>query len=145
MMKKTLAAAAIILAFLASCKQKPREVVEENYPSGSPKVVRVYADKQKKVWLKETHLYEDSTRMMEGGFADTLRNGPWTAWFRSGQVWSQGYYKKGLQDSLWTVYYPNGQVYYTGMFKEGKRVGEWKFYDQTGLLAKTVDYSNPHQ
>ncbi len=131
-----------VISFLliVSCTVKPFEVVEETYPSGSPKTVKYYNNESKEILLSEINYYEDGTKKMEGAYENGERTGKWSYWYPDGKLWSQGVYKNGKENGLKTVWHSNGQKYYEGNTKEDKRTGVWKFWDEKGELLKQVDY-----
>ena len=130
----------IPLLFILACSPRGYEFVEESYPDGSPKVVKIYKDEEKTKLVSEKQLYRDGTTYREGTYRDGKREGTWKAWHANGQLWSVGEYQDGRENGLKTVYYENGRKYYEGRVKEDERVGTWSFWDQEGKLLKTIDY-----
>jgi antitoxin component YwqK of YwqJK toxin-antitoxin module len=131
----------ILLVLTVACKIKPVEVVEETYPSGAPKTVKLYKNESRETLLGEVNYYEDGTKKMEGGYENGERSGKWSYWYPNGKLWSQGIYKNGKENGLKTVWHSNGQKYYEGSAVNDKRTGIWKFWDEKGNLVKEVDYS----
>jgi antitoxin component YwqK of YwqJK toxin-antitoxin module len=129
-----------LLVLAVGCKIKPFEVVEETYPSGSPKTVKYYNNESKETLLSEINFYEDDAKKMEGSYENGERTGQWSYWYPDGKLWSQGVYKNGKENGLKTVWRSNGEKYYEGNTKEDKRIGVWKFWDEKGELLKEVDY-----
>ncbi|MEI6764300.1 MAG: hypothetical protein WCM76_01590 [Bacteroidota bacterium] len=136
----------LLSLFLFSCvSTKTEEVVEQSYPDGSPKIVKVYADNgTTRVLIKETNYYANHAKYMEGGYLNDKRDGLWISWYQNGNKWSEGNFKNGLDDGKRTGWYENGKKHFDGTYKDGKKIGMWKFYDENGLLLKEVDYDkNP--
>jgi antitoxin component YwqK of YwqJK toxin-antitoxin module len=61
-------------------------------------------------------------------------------YYKNGNKWSEGYYKKGLDDGQRTAFHENGEKNFEGRYKDGKMVGTWRFYDETGKQVKEIDY-----
>ncbi|MEI8203712.1 MAG: hypothetical protein WCH34_11900 [Bacteroidota bacterium] len=132
--------AVLVFVFLISCGEKLKKVTKETYPNGKPKLEQYFSNDGKEVLVKEIQYHPNQKKKMEGGFENTQRSGLWTAWFEDGKKWSEGYFKNGLNDSIRTVWHPNGNKYYIGYYSAGKKVGIWKFWDETGKLAKEIDF-----
>jgi len=120
---------------------EPSEVVESTYEDGSPKVIKYYdkIDGKKQV-VKETILYENSRKKMEGTYLNERRNGNWRAWYNDGKLWSEGEYKDGKRHGPGTVYHPNGRKYIESFYTEDEKTGKWRFYDTAGTVIKEVDF-----
>jgi len=135
----------VILLFLiftvSACKPEIKEVTEDNYPDGSPKIIRAYEESGgKKVLVREVVYYPNHNKQIEGEFKNNLRHGKWTAWFENGKIQSEGFMKNGKNDGLRVVYYSSGVKYYEGRYEEGKSVGVWRFYNEDGSLSREVDF-----
>lgn len=142
MEKKVAALLCTFCLLLFSCKQGMKEVVEETYPDGKPRVVKFYQKHNGKEELqKEVCYYPNGQKMSEGEYVENQMNGLWTYWYESGKVWTTGNYRKGVDHGLKTVYHPNGAKYYEGMFENGERVGLWKFWDENGAKINEIDYN----
>jgi len=76
--------------------------------------------------------------MMKGEVRNSVRQGPWIAYFADGTLRSRGSYVDGEMDGPTEVFHPNGMPFYIGQYRMGISVGEWRFYDQDGTLLKTV-------
>lgn len=127
--------------FLAGCHFGSHKEVEQKYPDGSPKVEKHYTyHRGKKVLTKEVHYYENRQPKMEGAYLNNKRNGKWTAWFKSGKIWSEGIFKDDLSEGLRTVYYENGNKHIVGNYKHDQKVGKWQFYSVDGKLLKEIDF-----
>jgi len=133
----------ILLPFLtiAGCHWGTNREIEQKYPDGTPKVEKYYTyNKGKKELVKEIQYFENRQKKMEGTYFKNLRNGKWTAWYKNGKVWSEGYFKDGLSEGVRTVYYENGKKYMVGAYARDQKVGTWQFYDNTGKLLKEVNF-----
>jgi antitoxin component YwqK of YwqJK toxin-antitoxin module len=130
----------ISIFIFTSCTMKPFEVVEETYPSGTPKTVKYYKNESKEILLSEINYYEDGAKKMEGSYENGERSGKWSYWYPNDKLWSQGVYKDGKENGLKTVWHSNGQKYYEGNTKDDKRIGIWKFWNDKGELLKEEDY-----
>ena len=138
---RKLVVALLPLIILAGCHFGTRKEVEQNYPDGSPKVVKYYTyHKGKKELTKEIQYYENRQRKLEGDYLNNKRNGKWTAWFKSGKIWSEGTFKDDLGEGLRTIYYENGQKHIVGNYKHDKKIGKWQYYSVDGVLLKENDF-----
>jgi antitoxin component YwqK of YwqJK toxin-antitoxin module len=68
--------------------------------------------------------------------ADELLQGPYTAWFRNGQVYAQGTLKDSKEDGTWQYFYKNGNPAFTLSFLDGKLQGKAIYYYFTGELQE---------
>ena len=128
------------LFLLFSCN-KPKEVIEESYPDGSKKIVRLYKGEGKdKVLLKEIAYYPNKKMHYEGEYNNNKRDGKWIYWYDNGNKWSEGYLKKEINDGKRTVWFENGKKRYEGNYKDGKEIGKWQFYNESGALTKEIDF-----
>lgn len=131
----------LLLMFSISCGSQLEEIVEEAYPDGSPKVVKIYRiiDNQKEL-LKEIAYYSNHQERIEGEYKDGKRHGKWIYWYENGNKWSEGYFKEGNRNGLGIAYHENGAKYIEGTYDDGKRVGKWQFWDDKGDLLKEINY-----
>jgi len=129
------------LLIIAGCHWGTNKEIEQKYPDGSTKVEKYYTYiKGKKELAKEIQYFENKQRRMEGTYLKNKRNGKWTAWYKNGKVWSEGFFKNGLSEGVRIVYYDNGNKYMVGSYSKDQKVGKWQFYDNTGKLVKEVDF-----
>lgn len=112
--------------------------VTEIYPNGSPYHV-IYTKLNEKM-TSELFFYPSYKIQMVGTSLKNQREGKWSYWYESGNLWSEGYYKNGVNDSIRNVWYENGQKRYEGFYRNGKEAGKWKFFDEKGKAAQEVDY-----
>jgi antitoxin component YwqK of YwqJK toxin-antitoxin module len=127
--------------FITGCHWGTHKEIEQKYPDGSAKIEKYYTyNKGKKVLVKEVQYYENKQMKMEGNYNNNLRNGKWTAWYKNGKIWSEGFFKDGLSEGVRTVYYDNGNKYMVGSYSKDEKVGKWQFFDNTGKLVKEVDF-----
>lgn len=117
----------------------PGKKVEESYPDHQSKIVYFYKVDENGQLTDEKYrevYYFDSThyKYIEGDVDKEMRNGPWFAYHKNGNLCTEGFYVDGKEEGPYKVYHDNGYLYYGGEFKQGKKVGEWKFYDATGKL-----------
>jgi antitoxin component YwqK of YwqJK toxin-antitoxin module len=126
---------------VAGCHWGTQKEIEQRYPDGSVKVEKFYIyNEGNKELVKEVQYFENKQRKMEGTYINKLRNGKWTAWYKNGKVWSEGFFKDGRSEGVRTVYYDNGVKYMVGSYDMDQKVGKWQFYDNAGKLVKEVDF-----
>ena len=71
-----------------------------------------------------------------GGYKEDLLDGPWTWYYRSGQLEEKGTYREGQKIGKWVKYYDNGQPKEEGDFVNGERDGEWVWHYENGQLKE---------
>lgn len=130
----------IVSLLLFACSTSYKEIIEETYPDGTPKIVKYYTDNTSEELIKEVQYYQNRNLKLEGKYENGQRDGKWTYWYENGNKWSEGNYNDGIDDGMKTVWYGNGQKYYEGNYSNGKRVGKWRFWDEAGKLVKEVEY-----
>lgn len=130
----------ILSLIFFSCSKGTEEVVEEKFPDGTPKLVRVYETKEgERILIKETEYYPNHFKKMEGEFKEGKRHGKWIVWYDNGNPWSEGHYKNGKRNGKSITWFENGKMRYEGKYKDDLKVGIWKFYDEQGNFVKSVD------
>ena len=64
--------------------------------------------------------------------AEGRRQGPWKEFYETGELRSEGKYKKGLRDGDWIFYYRDGKEEQRGGYYRGKPEGDWKWTYNNG-------------
>lgn len=64
--------------------------------------------------------------------AEGRRQGPWKEYYDTGELRSEGNYKKGLRDGDWVFYYRDGKEEQRGGYYKGKPEGDWKWTYNNG-------------
>lgn len=128
----------VISILTISCNGK-KEVIEQKYANGNPKVVSIYQNDR---IITQSEYYENGQLKIIGDLTENgKRKGKWQYWYNDGTIWSECEYTDGKQNGLNTVYFPNGQKRFEGRFKMGKRIGEWKFWDENGDVKLVKKYN----
>ncbi|MBN4062538.1 MAG: hypothetical protein COA57_05925 [Flavobacteriales bacterium] len=132
---------AIVTILLFSCAQK-EEIIEQTWPDGAPKLVKVFAiDGEEKALAKETEYYENGQIKIIGEYnSESQRTGQWHAYYEDAKPWSECEYRNGLKHGKNTVWFSNGHLRYEGKYENDKQAGIWKFWDENGALVKEVEY-----
>ncbi len=132
----------LIILITVSCKPSPElKIVEETWPSGREKTVRLYTENgYEKSLTREIQYYESGQKKLEGEFRNDKKHGKWAFWYENGNLWSEGEFKDGLSHGYRKVYHPNGKLYYEGKFWKDKQTGTWKFFDEEGRFIKEEKY-----
>jgi antitoxin component YwqK of YwqJK toxin-antitoxin module len=86
--------------------------------------------------------YPSGIIKFRGQFRFGERHGHWLSFFPNGELWSEMQYDKGLRDGPNKVMRPNGTVLYTGFYKNDKQDSIWDYFDESGKLAKKVEYKD---
>lgn len=82
----------------------------------------------------------------EGAGRPRAEQGPWSAWYRDGQLRARGRYEDGLRVGVWETFYPSGGQG-GGIQSRGERVpipeegrsprqGTWSFWHPSGRLMR---------
>lgn len=67
---------------------------------------------------------------------EELLQGPYTAWFRNGQLRAQGNLKNSKEEGPWQYFYKNGNPAGTLSYVDGKLQGKMSYYYSTGELLE---------
>lgn len=120
------------------------EKVLESFANGSPRIVRVFKERDGKSDFEyEKEYYDDGNLLKEGAIVDNSKDGLWKSYYRDGTLWSEGYFVKGKRDGMSKSYYPNGKLKYEGAFTLGEKSGQWNFYKEDGSFDKVVTFMMP--
>lgn len=65
-------------------------------------------------------------------------------WFDNGDLWKEGFYKKGIMEGPWKNYY-KGKLSSYGHYKAGKMEGVWTHVDSIGSIEATYEYIEGRQ
>jgi len=71
-----------------------------------------------------------------------LLNGPYTSYYESGEIKSEGKFIQNRSSGIWKYYYQNGKVKMTGRVSNGKNVGVWSYYYPSGNLKMSGEIRN---
>lgn len=117
------------------------EKVLETYANGSPRIVRVFKERDGKSDFEyEKEYYEDGNLLKEGAIVANGKDGIWKSYYRDGTLWTEGIFVKGKREGAIKSYYPNGKLKYEGTFVAGEKAGQWKFYKEDGTFDKMANY-----
>ncbi|MEX0812739.1 MAG: hypothetical protein WD048_11035 [Chitinophagales bacterium] len=64
--------------------------------------------------------YKDSTIHIVYHVEDSLLHGKYLFYYKSGRLFTEGYYKKGWQSGVWKYYYENGEVSEIGKYDQNE-------------------------
>ena len=131
-----------VLLFVG-CSPKIEKIIEETYPDGSPKLVKLYEiNGDSKTMLNEISYYSSGQERYEGAYKDGKRHGKWIYYYENGNKWSEGFFDNGLRHGFGTTWHKNGNKYFEGNYNQGHRVGTWKFWDENGDFVKEINYDD---
>lgn len=65
-----------------------------------------------------------------------IRHGLFRAYYRNGNLSSEGNYTDGFEHGLWRDYHENGQIAAEGNYNKGKEIGEWLYWNADGEEGK---------
>lgn len=86
--------------------------------------------------------YPSGIIKFKGQFRFGERHGHWLSFLPNGDLWSEMQYDKGLREGPNKVMRQNGALLYTGFYKNDKQDSTWSYFDESGKLAKKVEYKN---
>ena len=94
---------------------------------------------------KRIQKYRDDTVRLEHQVLimsdDTLVNdGAYIEYYRDGQKFREGTFKRGSYDGQWTFWHPNGQICKSITFKNGKPHGQWEVFRSDGTRLAEQGY-----
>ncbi len=93
---------------------------------GQSKKVIVYYDNAQKM-VKEVYFVEDTISMQ--------LDGPYKAFYASGQLKEKGSYKGNVASGYWEYFYESGNPKMRGELKEGSNFGHWQYFYENGNLS----------
>lgn len=76
----------------------------------------------------------------EIGYELDERQGPYRAWYPSGQEQVRGFHLAGQRSGRWVSWHANGQRASDGHYLRGRRVARWRFWHESGRALHGVDY-----
>jgi antitoxin component YwqK of YwqJK toxin-antitoxin module len=120
---------------VAEAKIVDRDVVNEEYEGGSPRVQRQvarFSDDHFEADGYYREFYPNGKPFVQGEFRRGRQHGEWTYSFDNGQLNRKATYNNGQPDGAWEVYRADGTLFAKRGFREGMRHGEWITYDATG-------------
>lgn len=127
-----------IVSSLCACQPKLTEKVEESYPGGQAKSVKVV--NKSGDCVKEIKYYETGQVKMEGAIKNGQREGEWKSYFPDGRTQSIGFFEDGKRTGAAKVFWYNGNLREEGFYKEGKHCGKWRYYNEQGNFLREDDY-----
>ncbi len=72
-----------------------------------------------------------------------IREGDYKSYYYTGNLRSEGSYKKNRREEHWIFYYlGTGEKSSEGAYKNGKKTGEWIFYNRKGEMLSKGNYIN---
>lgn len=89
---------------------------------------------------------DDSTRMefevIQLSDDTFVNDGPYVEYYRDGQKFQEGMFKRGAMEGEWTFWYPNGQVCKKVAFHGSKPDGQWEVYREDGTKKELQSYTD---
>ena len=84
--------------------------------------------------------YSDKKKYVTVNYLHGSKDGNYKAYYMSGQLMRDDFYKNGEQNGSAKGYYQNGKLKSEGEYLNGERNGLWKYYYYSGILDRTVNY-----
>lgn len=72
------------------------------------------------------------SRYMSNDGTRWIRHGLFCAYYKNGNLASEGQYMDGTENGLWRDFHENGQVAAEGFYQNGEEMGDWKYWDNMG-------------
>lgn len=82
----------------------------------------------------ERYLSQDAARW--------IRHGLFCAYWKNGQLKSEGLYEHGFETGVWSDYHENRQLAARGEYVRGKQQGVWQFWGPDGNEEQSVQYDD---
>jgi hypothetical protein len=84
------------------------------------------------------------TGQYQGKIKNGKREGPWSWYWKKGQLWSKGTFKNGKEEGPWVGYWENGLLWTKGTWKNGLPEGPFVYYNEDGTMNEkyTGTYRN---
>ena len=101
--------------------------------------------------IRENNYYEkfsdlpytgNVTGRIQGYFKNGKKNGSWTFYYSSGQLFKKGNFKNGKEEGVWKDFDSNGKLNSKGKFVNGKREGFWEYFKSNGKIDHHGKYVN---
>ncbi|MCB9733126.1 MAG: toxin-antitoxin system YwqK family antitoxin [Deltaproteobacteria bacterium] len=105
-------------------KGKPAGAWQTWGPTGKPHSAGEYDAKGEKTG-RWTYFYDDGTKKDEGEFAADEEVGTWTSYWPNGQKKGEGAFDKGVRQGVWTWWRETGEVWRAVRYVDGRR-RRWK-------------------
>lgn len=128
------------IVLLSSCSNEVKKI-DATFDNGNPKEETTYQivdDKELPTF--RTMYYENGSINMAGPLdSNADRHGSWKAYYKTGQLWSEGSFEHGLSTGKIVMYYETGELRAEGEYLKGERTGKWVYYNKSGETLKTED------
>jgi len=142
--KYTLLASAVIsmatsaVASAAQIAEDARIYLEEPEVAPAPRV---------SVRQKVEDKFEDGTLRLERMVArlsddSYMNDGEYAEYYKNGQKFVEGVFKKGVFEGPWNYWHPNGQLCKKVIFKGSKPHGQWDVFLADGTLQASKSYQD---
>lgn len=129
----------LLLVFVLSCSNNSSKDVKNSSPGDSVSKAVVPNDPFEKNG-EEKIKYENGVLKSQGNYKKSKRDGQWYSWYSDGKPWSETFFNNGIKEGPTKTWFENGKLRYEGQYKQDSEAGKWKYYDETGKLAKEINY-----
>lgn len=83
---------------------------------------------------------DDGAPIYTQQWLDDQMNGPFTAWYRNGQMQRTGLFSNGHPHGFWQWWHENGQLEREGELVRGVPIGAWVYYHANGQRAEEGEF-----
>lgn len=109
--------------------------VPEKYEDGTVRIEREVLRMSDDTFVNDgsfVEYYRDGQKFTEGTFKKGVHDGVWTFWHPNGQLCKKVTFVDGRPDGQWDVFGPDGKLLVQKSYKQGKRHGKWTYYHRDG-------------
>ncbi len=91
---------------------------------------------------KDSVFYDGSKQLrFAGELIKGKRNGLWKAYYKNGNLWSEGVFKNGIGEGYSHVFHANGKVSTMGFYTNDAPSGVWQYFNEDGTMTHEIDYT----
>lgn len=95
--------------------------------------------------IRKIYDTKSDAMIIEETYVDDNFEGPYKAYFPSGQLKQEGQYINGAMNQLWNYYYPSGQLKEAVNFTNNVEDGPYKAWHENGQLKAEGTYANENR
>ncbi len=134
----------LILLIFPGCAKEDSEVVTTKYPSGEKKETTIFrGEKPDLQKIKSFEYYRTGEKRREYSYKDNHFFGPWTYWYKKGNVMAEGVINKktftpGKGTGTGAYYWPDGEKMIDIAVTASNELA-FTYYDKTGVAYSDDD------
>ncbi len=90
--------------------------------------------------LRVSRYYQNGNPQSESHFADNVKQGESTEWYKDRTLKSKGIYRGDKEHGLFKRYHSSGKPKEVGTYQQGMRQGLWTFFDKAGRIRHRTEF-----